>query len=119
MEAELKTSPNLVAKTIRLGDARSMAILEAIEDAGGSVSATEFESILVRFGRTLRGAGGFFGGAGASVRRQDGKLMLTIAGAQSLGKWTERYGSEWMDELAAPEALGDRAYPDNSRITLN
>jgi len=118
MEAEQKASPRLIAKTVRLGDARSMAVLGAIENAGGSVSVVEFESILARFGRTLRGAGGFFGGAGASMRREDGKMTITIAGTQSLEKWMERYGHRWMEELTAPEALGDRAYPDSSRITL-
>jgi len=118
MEAEQSQSPRLVAKTMRLGDARSMAILAAINNAGGSVTAVEFESILARFGRTLRGAGGFFGGTGASVRREEGKLKITVAGADTLEKWTERYGSEWMEGLATPEALSDRAYPDNSRITV-
>jgi len=118
MEAEQSKSPRLVAKTMRLGDARSMAILAAINNAGGSVTAVEFESILARFGRTLRGAGGFFGGAGASVRREQGRLMITSAGAETLDKWTERYGLGWMEGLSAPEALGDRAYPDSSRITL-
>jgi len=118
MEAERKKSPGPIAKSMRLGDARSMAILEAIGNAGGAVSAAEFESILTRFGRTLRGAGGFFGGAGASVRRENGKMIITIAGAESLEKWTERYGCGWMEEITAPDALADRAYPDNSRISL-
>ena len=118
MEAEQKKSPSLITKTVRLGDARSMAILAAIDMAGGSVSAVEFESILARFGRTLRGAGGFFGGAGASVSREDGRLRITEAGTATLEKWTVRYGGSWMDELIETDALGDRAYPDNSRITL-
>lgn len=118
MEAEQRKSPSMVAKSVRLGDARSMAVLESIENAGGAVSVVEFESILARFGRTLRGAGGFLGGAGASVRREDGKMMITVAGTQSHEKWTERYGRSWMEELASPEALGDRSYPDNSRIAL-
>jgi len=118
MEAEQKNSPRLISKTMRLGDARSMAILEAIDKAGGCVSAADFESILAKFGRTLRGAGGFFGGAGASVRKEDGKMLITVAGAESLEKWAQRYGHSWMEELMVPEALGDRAYPDNSRVTL-
>jgi len=116
MEAELKVSPSIVTRTVRLGDARSMAVLAAISDAGGSVPAVEFESILARFGRTLRGAGGFLGGAGASVRRDNGRLAITSAGVVALEKWKMRYGSEWMEEIASPEALADRAYPDNSRI---
>ena len=103
---------------MRLGDARSIAILASIENAGGSVSASEFENILARYGRTLRGAGGFFGGAGASVRREEGILMITVAGIAALEKWKSRYGSGWMEQLLDPDALGDRAYPDNSRITL-
>jgi len=95
-----------------------MAILATIDNAGGSVSAAEFEGILVRFGRTLRGAGGFLGGAGASVRREEGRLAITSAGAETLEKWTGRYGSGWMSELVNPEALGDRAYPDNSRMAI-
>jgi len=118
MEAEQKTSPKPVTRTVRLGDARSMAVLAAIERAGGSVNAVEFESILSRFGRTLRGAGGFFGGAGASVKREDGRLVITCAGTETLEKWTTRYGGTWMEELTAPEALSDRAYPDNSRINF-
>ena len=118
MEAEIKDSPNLIKRTVRLGDARSMAILAAIKDAGGSVAAVEFENILVRYGRTLRGAGGFLGGAGASVRREEGKMIITDAGIITLEKWKLRYGDEWMDELTTPEALADRAYPDNSRIPL-
>jgi len=118
MEAEQKKSPRMIAKSVRLGDARSMAVLEAIENAGGAVSVVEFESILARFGRTLRGAGGFLGGAGASVRREDGRMMITNAGTLSHEKWTERYGCSWMQELTSPEALGDRSYPDNSRIAL-
>jgi len=118
MEAELKGSPEIVIKTVRLGDARSIAVLAAIDEAGGSVLAIEFENILARYGRTLRGAGGFLGGAGASVRREGGKLMLTEAGTAALEKWKSRYGSGWMNELTSPEALGDRAYPDNSRIPL-
>ena len=118
MEAELKESPSLVTRTIRLGDARSMAVLSAIKDAGGSVPAAEFEDILAKFGRTLRGAGGFLGGAGASVRREDGKLIITDAGTAALEKWKSRYGGGWIDELVSPEALADRAYPDNSRIAF-
>jgi hypothetical protein len=118
MEAEQRKSPSLVARTVRLGDARSMAILTTIDSAGGSVSTVEFESILARYGRTLRGAGGFFGGAGASVRREEGRLVITDAGAETLVKWTQRYGDEWIDELMTPEALSDRAYPDSSRISL-
>jgi len=118
MEAERSKSPNFITKTVRLGDARSMAILAAIDGAGGSVSNSEFETILARFGRTLRGSGGFFGGAGASVRREDGKLVITSAGSESLEKWKLRYGSQWQDELLSPESLSDRAYPDNSRITF-
>jgi len=95
-----------------------MAILATINGAGGSVSSVEFESILARFGRTLRGAGGFFGGAGASVRREDGMLVITDAGNATLDKWLSRYGSRWMEELMTPEALSDRAFPDSSRITL-
>jgi len=118
MEAELKESPSLITKTVRLGDARSMAVLAAICDAGGSVLTNEFESILSRCGRTLRGAGGFLGGAGASVRREGAKLIITEAGAAALEKWKERYGSMWIEELMTPEALADRAYPDSSRIPL-
>ena len=118
MEAELRASPSLITRTVRLGDARSMAILAAIKDAGGSVAAVEFENILIRYGRTLRGAGGFLGGAGASVRREDGKMIITDAGIITLDKWKQRYGDEWLEELATPEALADRAYPDNSRIPL-
>ena len=118
MEAELKESPSLIARSVRLGDARSMAVLTAIFDAGGSVPAPEFEKILARCGRTLRGAGGFLGGAGASVRREGGKLTITDAGTAALERWRLRYGSEWMAELAIPEALADRAYPDSSRIPL-
>ena len=118
MEAEQKKSPDLITRTVRLGDARSMAILASIDNAGGSVSSSEFENILARFGRTLRGAGGFFGGAGASVSREEGRLTITTAGTATLEKWTARYGSEWMDELIDPGALSDRAYPDNSRITF-
>jgi len=118
MEAEQRESPSMMAKTIKLGDARSMAILAAIDSAGGTVSGAEFETILTRFGRTLRGAGGFFGGAGASVRKEDGKLCITTAGTATLEKWKLRYGSKWQEELMTPEALSDRAYPDNSRITF-
>jgi len=118
MEAGLRDSPSLITRTVRLGDARSMAILTAIDNAGGSVFAIEFENILARYGRTLRGAGGFLGGAGASVRREDGKMIITDAGTAALEKWTSRYGGKWMEELASPEALGDRAFPDNSRIPL-
>jgi len=118
MEAELRVSPNMITKTVRLGDARSFAILAAIVDAGGSVLAIEFENILARYGRTLRGAGGFLGGAGASVRREDGRLIITEAGMAALEKWKSRYGSGWMDELLSPEALADRAFPDSSRIPL-
>jgi len=119
MEAELSESPSLITRTMRLGDARSMAVLTAINTAGGTVRAVEFENILIRYGRTLRGAGGFLGGAGASVRREEGKLAITEAGTQALIKWTSRYGSGWIDELVNPEALADRAYPDNSRIALS
>jgi len=119
MEAELKESPSLVTRTIRLGDARSMAILAAIDNAGGSVQTIEFESILARYGRTLRGAGGFLGGAGASVRREDGKMFITDAGTAALQKWRTRYGGKWMQGLATPDALADRAYPDSSRIPFN
>ena len=118
MEAELKDSPSLITRTVRLGDARSMAVLAAIDNAGGSVKAVEFESILARYGRTLRGAGGFLGGAGASVRREDGVLIITDAGTTALEKWKQRYGKRWMEELTTPEALADRAYPDSSRIAL-
>ena len=118
MEAEQRTSPSPIRRSVRLGDARSMAVLAAISDAGGSVRSVEFENILARYGRTLRGAGGFFGGAGASVKREDGILIITSAGAAALEKWTLRYGSEWMEELITPEALGDRAFPDNSRINF-
>jgi len=119
MEAELRDSPSLVKRSVRLGDARSMAILAAIDNAGGSVLATEFENILARYGRTLRGAGGFLGGAGASVRREDGKMIITDAGTAALEKWTSRYGSRWMEGLTSPEALGDRAFPDNARIPFD
>ena len=119
MEAELRKSPRFVTRTMRLGDARSMAVLTAIYEAGGSVLTVEFENILARYGRTLRGAGGFLGGAGASVRREEEKLVITEAGAEALRKWTSRYGGKWMEELMEPEALADRAYPDNSRIVLN
>jgi len=118
MEAEQRKSPSPVRRTVRLGDARSMAVLSAIDGAGGIVSSVEFESILARFGRTLRGAGGFFGGAGASVRREGGKLVITSAGSETLEKWNGRYGSSWMEELTNPEALSDRAYPDNSRMAI-
>jgi hypothetical protein len=93
-----------------------MAVLTAIDSAGGSVPAVEFENILVRYARSLRGAGGFLGGAGASVRREDGKMMITDAGTAALDKWRTRYGNKWMEGLASPEALADRAFPDNSRI---
>jgi len=118
MEAEQKKSPSLVTRTVKLGDARSIAILTTIDNAGGSVSSVEFEGILARYGRTLRGAGGFFGGAGASVKREDGRLAITNAGTATLEKWTARYGSGWMEDLVDPDALSDRAYPDNSRITF-
>jgi len=118
MEAEQRKSPSHVKRTVRLGDARSMAVLAAIYGAGGSVSTVEFEGILARFGRTLRGAGGFFGGAGASVRREEGRLAITAAGTETLEKWTDRYGSRWIDGLMYPEALSDRAYPDSSRIAI-
>ena len=119
MEAELNESPGLITKTVKLGDARSMAVLTAIMDAGGSVLTFEFENILTRYGRTLRGAGGFLGGVGASVRREEGKLSITEAGAAALEKWNSRYGSGWLGELMTPEALADRAYPDSSRIPLS
>jgi len=118
MEAELKESPSLIVRTVRLGDARSMAILAAIDKEGGIVSVIEFENILARYGRTLRGAGGFLGGAGASVRREDGKMIITDAGISTLEKWKVRYGNRWIEGLTMPEALADRAYPDNSRIPL-
>ena len=118
IEAEQRESPGQVTKSVRLGDARSMAVLTAINNAGGAVLAIEFENILVRYGRSLRGAGGFLGGAGASVRREDGKLVITSAGEAALDKWTSRYGDTWMEELTNPQALADRGYPDNSRITL-
>ena len=118
MEAELREAPCLVTRTIRLGDARSMAVLTAICDAGGTILNSEFESILVRYGRTLRGAGGFLGGAGASVRREDGKLAITDAGTAALERWKSRYGGMWLQELLTPEALADRAFPDNSRIAF-
>jgi len=95
-----------------------MAILAAIVNAGGCVLAIEFENILARYGRTLRGAGGFLGGAGASVRREGGKMVITDAGVAALEKWTSRYGSNWMEGLTSPQALADRAYPDSSRIPL-
>jgi len=118
MEAELKKTPSLITRTVRLGDARSMAVLTAIKEAGGSVPGAEFETILAKYGRTLRGAGGFLGGAGASVRKEDGRLSITDAGIDTLLKWTSRYGSAWMDGLTTPEALADRAYPDSSRIAI-
>ena len=118
MEAELSIAPSLIKKTVRLGDARSMAVLSAIENAGGTVQTVDFENILAKYGRTLRGAGGFFGGAGASVRREEGLLIITEAGAAALEKWITRYGSGWMEELSPPEALADRAFPDSSRITF-
>jgi len=34
MEAERRESPSLVEKSVRLGDARSMAVLDAINNAG-------------------------------------------------------------------------------------
>lgn len=111
-------APSLIVRTVRLGDARSMAVLAAIDSAGGVVSNVEFETILARFGRTLRGAGGFFGGAGASVRKEEGRLIITDAGMAALEKWKLRYGSTWLEELTTPEALGDRAFPDNSRINF-
>jgi len=118
MEAEQMRSPSLITRTVRLGDARSMAVLTAISSAGGAVSNVEFETILTKFGRTLRGAGGFFGGAGASVRKDEGKLTITDAGMMALEKWKQRYGADWLEELVTPEALGDRAFPDNSRINF-
>ena len=118
MEAEQMQAPSLIVRTVRLGDARSMAVLAAIDSAGGVVSNVEFETILARFGRTLRGAGGFFGGAGASVRKEEGRLIITDAGMAALEKWKLRYGSTWLEELTTPEALGDRAFPDNSRINF-
>ena len=118
MEAEQRETPSLITRAVRLGDARSMAILTAIEGAGGTVSSVEFEKILAKYGRSLRGAGGFFGGAGASVRREDGKLTITGAGAATLEKWNLRYGEMWMEELMNPDALSDRGYPDNSRISI-
>lgn len=118
MEAEMRETPGLVTRTVKLGDARSMAVLTAIKDAGGAVPANEFESILVRYGRTLRGAGGFLGGAGASVRREEGKLVITDAGIVALEKWKLRYGNMWLNDITTPEALADRAYPDNSRIAF-
>ena len=119
IEAEQRESPSLVTKSVRLGDARSMAVLTAINNAGGAVLTIEFENILARYGRSLRGAGGFLGGAGASVRREEGKLIITDAGAAALDKWTSRYGDRWMEELADPKALADRGYPDNARITFS
>ena len=118
MEAELKSSPSLITRTMRLGDARSMAILAAIKNAGGSVLSADFENILARNGRTLRGAGGFLGGAGASVRREGARMLITDAGIVALEKWKLRYGDDWMEELTSTEALADRAFPDNSRIPL-
>ena len=118
MEAELRQSPSLITRTVRLGDARSMAVLTAISAAGGCVPGAEFEDILARYGRTLRGAGGFLGGAGASVRKEEGMLTITASGIAALDRWKERYGSRWMEDLTTPEALADRAYPDSSRIAL-
>jgi len=118
MEAEQRGAAGVITRSVRLGDARSMAVLAAIEGAGGIVSSVEFEMILTRFGRTLRGAGGFFGGAGASITREQGKLQITSAGLEALEKWKERYGNMWLEELKTPEALSDRAFPDNSRINF-
>ena len=118
MEAELRESPSLITRTVKLGDARSMAVLSAISDAGGSVLTIEFENILAMYGRTLRGAGGFLGGAGASVRRENGRLVITDAGNAALEKWESRYGRGWKEELETPGALADRAFPDSSRIPL-
>ena len=118
MEAELRESPRLITRSVRLGDARSMAVLTAISNAGGAVPVVEFEDILARYGRSLRGAGGFLGGAGASVRREDGRLIITDAGMVALDKWKSRYGDEWMEKLTSPEALADRGYPDSSRIAF-
>jgi len=118
MEAEMKKSPSFITKTVKLGDARSMAVLTAIREAGGEVPGAAFETILAKYGRTLRGAGGFLGGAGASVRKEEGKLVITDAGMLTLLKWTTRYGDGWMDGLATPEALADRAFPDSSRIAI-
>ena len=119
MEAEHGSAPSFVERTVKLGDARTMAILAAISDAGGSITSVEFERVLARFGRTLRGAGGFFGGAGASVRRDGSVLAITDAGSETLEKWISRYGKSWMSELKNPDALADRAYPDSSRISLS
>jgi len=118
MEAEQMQSPSLITRTVRLGDARSMAVLDSIVSSGGVVSGVEFETILARFGRTLRGAGGFFGGAGASVRKEDGSLIITDAGVAALEKWKLRYGNRWLEDITMPEALSDRAFPDNSRINF-
>ncbi|MCL2151461.1 MAG: hypothetical protein FWH57_00635 [Oscillospiraceae bacterium] len=116
MEAEQRISPSVVTRTIRLGDARSMAVLTSIANAGGAVLVTEFETILAQNGRSLRGAGGFLGGAGASVRREGGTMRITDAGTASLEKWKTRYGDKWMEGLVPPETLADRSFPDSSRI---
>lgn len=69
---------------------RWLRILTMVKDAGGTVTGKEWRDMLRACGYDTRGGGGFYVGAGASMRRDaDNSRVLTDAGKAYLAQHGE------------------------------
>jgi hypothetical protein len=111
----------VLARTIRVGEGRAVAILTSIRDAGGSMDQRSFEATCLRHCRTLVGAGGFLA-RGSIVREEDksGKVLYRLSekGVATVGKWEERYGSNWVESLEGADILGNFNVLDHQKTRL-
>lgn len=112
---------SLGKRSIRIGEARAIAILAALRDSGDVMTQRDFEEVCIRNCRTLVGAGGFIA-RGSVVREQSEKgdvgYRLTDKGMQAIERWETRYGSNWAEQLESRNALSDVSIGNNAKAVL-
>jgi hypothetical protein len=72
---------------------RNGPFLNAIDAAGGAVSASEFHALGRKFGFDPRGLGGFATPNSPSIRPEGEMRVLTERGKVLAARWRELYGN--------------------------
>lgn len=122
VEAEGKPTRSAArTKSIRIGEARAVAILASLRDSGGTILQREFEEICIFNCRTLVGAGGFIA-RGSIVREEasggDIRYSITEKGQATINRWEARYGTAWVDSLEHPGILSNPQVHDHQKTSL-
>ena len=71
---------------------RWWTVLKAVQAAGGDLHVNEWRRLGIAHGYDPRGLGGFFNGAGATMRSQGDRRILTKQGERYIRQWEPEFG---------------------------